>query len=264
MNKNPSKFFDPYEAFFNLPIVRLFLLGITTTAILLSLIIIYHSNLVFDFSYKGINNLLTIFKVPLGILATLIPVLAVLAANHISEQSKESNRLSKEQNTFTNYYHHIDIFSQYIASYKNTKTKITNPRKLHNTLFPDAKNGDYRVSDVEIIKIIKLLTSIIKPIKEYTREKYIRTEKQRMEMLDNTAKAIVLFGEFAEATFEGETTIRSPSTRKEFSEEHQMTLEVSWKLTKLLIYACSFDPHYDNSRLKKLEKGFSNLMISDE
>lgn len=267
MRNKPSKYFDPDKSFFNLFIVRLSIVSIAAASIAVSIIIIKNSNLEADLSYKGINQLLTIFKVPLGLLATLIPILAVFAANHISEQSKESNRLSKEQNTFSNYYSHIEFFTKYMETYESNRVTNIKSRKLHNFLFPLAKHGDYRISSSEVSKTIRVIIPLIKPIKLYAKNQSVKNLGAIEEkMLDSGIKALFLLMDFAEENIFDETkiSIKSSSTSEKFGEMFLLQLDAAWKLTSLLLHACSFDPHYDLSRLKKLETAFSTIMNSNE
>lgn len=267
MHKRTSKYFDPDKSFFNLFIVRLFIVTIAAVSIAVAIIIIKNSNLEADYSYKGINQLLTIFKVPLSILATLIPILAVFAANHISEQSKESNRLSKEQNTFSNYYSHIEFFTKYMDTYQSNRVTNINSRKLHNLLFPLAKHGDYRISASEISKIIRVIIALIKPIKIHMKNQSIKNlGPVKEKMLENGIEVFFLLRGFAEENMFDETkvSIKSRLTSELFADTFLAPLDSAWKLTSLLLHACSFDPHYDLSRLMKLEDAFSTIMNSNE
>ncbi|WP_049629330.1 hypothetical protein [Cellvibrio sp. pealriver] len=267
MHKRTSKYFDPDKSFFNLFIVRLFIGALAAASIAVTIIIIKNSNLEADYSYKGINQLLTVFKVPLSILATLIPILAVFAANHISEQSKESNRLSKEQNTFSNYYSHIEFFTKYMDAYQSNRVININSRKLHNLLFPLAKHGDYRISASEISKTMKVIIALIKPIKLYEKNHSVKNlESVKEKMLTSGTEIFLRLTDFAEENMFDETkvSIKSRLTSEQFADTFLVPLDSAWKLTSLLLYACSFDPHYDLSRLKKLEDAFSTIMNSNE
>lgn len=113
-----------------------------TTAI----IIIYNSELQPNYTYTGLNNALTIFKIPLGILALIIPIVALLAANHRSEQTKEQMYLASANNNFANFYKHTEEFESYLMEHEDDKIKVSLPRKFHRLAFPDAKRGNFTVS----------------------------------------------------------------------------------------------------------------------
>lgn len=89
-------------------------------------------------SHEGINELVSIFQIPLGIVALLIPVLAVYAANHRSEQSREIIRLTQIQNFFTNYYKHLEEFCNYCEKGSVFPGVKIDYRGLHNKLYPNA------------------------------------------------------------------------------------------------------------------------------
>ena len=143
MNKN---LFDPNTSFLNLRIVRQTFGYLLAIALTITVAIIYNDNLTANFSYAGFNNALTIFKVPLGILASIIPIIALLATNHRSEQTKEQIRLTNENANFSNYYKHTEEFEVFIEKHAlKDGLKVEYPRKLHKTIFPHAKKGNYRV-----------------------------------------------------------------------------------------------------------------------
>ncbi len=52
----------------------------------------------FAWSYKKINDLLTIFKVPLGFFAIIVPAVALVTANHRSQQTADQIKIQSEQN----------------------------------------------------------------------------------------------------------------------------------------------------------------------
>lgn len=85
----------------------------------LFILIIKNNSLIFLWTYEGINNLLIIFKVPLGILALIIPFIAVINANHRSKQTLLQLKEANLQNTFSNYFLHKKEFSIYIMGDPN-------------------------------------------------------------------------------------------------------------------------------------------------
>lgn len=157
-----KKLFDPEKSFFQLPIVwgTVFLFVIVAT--ILTAIILTNSNLQIDLSYTGFNLWITIHKLPLAILALLIPVIAVLAANHRSEQTKESISLTKSQNRFSNYYKHLEEFIKYTTKLeeKHSGLKI-NARKLHGHLFQNSRTGNYLIPEETLINLKKELQKAV-------------------------------------------------------------------------------------------------------
>lgn len=137
------KHFDPRESFFGLTVVKATFSIIVALSVIFSLIIIYNSDIDLDLSYKGFNRFVEIFKVPLGTLALLIPSVALLAANHRSEQTREQILTAQSQNNFSNYYKHIEEFDKYCKAHSDEGVIVQNPIKLHGIIFDGAKNGIY-------------------------------------------------------------------------------------------------------------------------
>ncbi|EJG1583068.1 hypothetical protein CIF45_RS22770, partial [Vibrio parahaemolyticus] len=108
-----SKYFNPHKSFISLPALWGVVVALSLFSLVLAFIIVANSELDVDLSFTGFNNFLTVFRVPLGILALIIPIVALLAANHRSEQTKEQIRVTNQQNNFANYYKHIEEYEKY-------------------------------------------------------------------------------------------------------------------------------------------------------
>lgn len=144
LNKNS---FDPQKSFFELNIVRWTAGTIFGIALLATSTILTFSDLSKDLSYNGFNQAITVFKFPLGVLATLIPMIALLATNHRSEQTKEQIKVASNNNNFTNYFKHLSEFESYIEKHKVQKDiNFKSLRNLHKLLFPQSKKGNFRAS----------------------------------------------------------------------------------------------------------------------
>lgn len=144
MEKN-FLFFDPNKSFLKLPVVWFFIFAILAVSFWCFYQIIENSNLVSDKSYAGFNNFFVIFKVPVLIASSLIPIITLLALFHKSEQSKV-------QNDFSNYYKHIEEFTNYINLFGDGKFKV-DVRKLHRRLYPMSKQGYLMISNEIISKL---------------------------------------------------------------------------------------------------------------
>ncbi|RZK61945.1 MAG: hypothetical protein EOO85_32820, partial [Pedobacter sp.] len=163
-DEDPSKIFDPHTSFLNLPAVR-YVCGIMLAIAAIVAIIIYiYTDLSWNFSSEGWNQALTTFKVPIGILAIIIPVIALLASNHRSEQTRRQISLTLQQigltsnqlemvtvnNGFANYYKHVEAFEEYVSEHgKGSQLEIAWPRKFHRRAFPGAKKSDYTVGEIK-------------------------------------------------------------------------------------------------------------------
>ncbi|WPC75855.1 hypothetical protein [Vibrio porteresiae] len=160
--KSTIKFFSPEKGFFELGIVR----G-TGVFILLSFVIgcfLIHRYLLKDGivveSVEQLNGLLVAFKLPLAFLAMSIPVGAIFAANHRSEQTKAQISLSAEQNKFINYYKHLEEFEDYCKKINLYSEDITKIRSLHNAIFPLAMDGSYIVTESYESAVRELILSL--------------------------------------------------------------------------------------------------------
>ncbi|MCC4774997.1 hypothetical protein AB4077_19335 [Vibrio cyclitrophicus] len=160
--KEKNIYFDPDTSFFELKIVRLTALVFITVFLIIFGMIIHKSNLwgKWNLTYTGFNNLLDYFKVPLGFLALIIPVGAVFAANHRSEQTKKQLALTHNQNLFTNYYKHVEEFEKFannrlerlltspiLKDCPDFESSVFDVRNYHAALFPRLiQTGENRVN----------------------------------------------------------------------------------------------------------------------
>jgi hypothetical protein len=142
---------DPLKSFIELPILWISITFLFIIALGLTLIIISNSSIELFGNYESINSLVDIFKVPLAILALIVTIIAILAATHRSMQTKEQILSTQKQNTFSNYFKHIEEFEKYISkSFDNKSIHFNNPRITHKYLFPNAFDGDYTINEIFI------------------------------------------------------------------------------------------------------------------
>ncbi|GAC33194.1 hypothetical protein [Paraglaciecola polaris] len=126
--------FDSGKNFFNLPVVWITGGVLVVSAALISWAIYDYENLIFCRSSDCFNYFVVAFKVPLGVLALIIPIGAVYAVNHRSAISIEQMRLSSEQNKFSNYYKHKEEFSAFI---KKNAGGADFPDQVHRLFYGD-------------------------------------------------------------------------------------------------------------------------------
>ncbi len=149
--------FNPKKSFFELPVVR-WAIGIhVVIASASALAILITGDYGFSPTADGFNRFLTDFKFPIGVLAMLIPVVALLATNHRSEQTREQIRVAESQNTFSNHYKHIEEFEKYAERYAEQfeNVKISNIRDLYAELFPASSVGKLSVSREYLGKVLE-------------------------------------------------------------------------------------------------------------
>ncbi|MDZ7660947.1 hypothetical protein [Thiohalophilus sp.] len=86
--------------------------------------------------------------------ALIIPIVALLAANHRSEQTKAQILSNNQQNIFSNYYKHIEEFEKYIeTNIDQTEMLIEKKRSCHRRIYPKASKGDFSVDEELAAKV---------------------------------------------------------------------------------------------------------------
>lgn len=130
-------------------------------------VIVYHTPLDWDLSGEGFNHFVQTFKVPLGLAALLIPGIALLASNHRSVQTRAQIIAAESQNNFSNYYKHLEEFEKYAGKHLATSqghSILRHVRETHKRLFPDAINGNLRVSPKLIATIERQVSDLLEVI----------------------------------------------------------------------------------------------------
>lgn len=184
--KNPV--FDPHKSLLELGIIRWAAVILLFAILIVIFTITNNGNFYWKPDYHGLNAAVEIFRIPLGIAALSIPIMAILAANHRSEQSREQMRLTGQQNIFSNHYKHIEEFEKYCIrfyermmendqrmkeSYKNAGGLLKmlasesfiyshvdpqNSRFLYKQIYPRSAQGDMAMSS-EFIESIDLFVT---------------------------------------------------------------------------------------------------------
>ncbi len=216
-NSNNPLLFNPNTQFFKLPILWIFISLILIVAFVITQSIISNTNLDLGDSYSSswFNNIVEKFQVPIGILALLIPIIAILNANHRSEQAKKQIEINQEQNIFANHYKHLDSFKAHveeiIKSHNLMYFEIISIVNLHKCCFPKSLEG-IRNLDKKLIDLInyqlstlynslksmgesdktqiseKLLLELISPINVIERELFIINQEDKnklFKIIDN-------------------------------------------------------------------------------
>ncbi|VXC71361.1 hypothetical protein [Massilia sp. 9I] len=156
-----NRWFDPHTAFLDLKIVRRTVTGIVLLMAIAAICILVNDRLIFDLSSDGLNTAATLFKVPIGIGTLSIPALALLAANHRSEQTRQQMALTLDQikrtdlqiniaqgqNIFSNYFKHFEEFENRYQKKEGVfdAAYVKDTHKAHRNIFPAARRGDLSV-----------------------------------------------------------------------------------------------------------------------
>jgi len=156
-----SSMFDPDKGFLELPIVQRALLLLFSLCSCLILFVAFTAARSFQFDAEGLSNLALLLKVPVGVFTLSLPVFALLAASHRSEQTKQQMALTRkqiersdqqiqiagDQSKFSNYYKHLEEFVKFCAvHFEDSPYAIAAPRKLHAAIYPSARQGDIHIS----------------------------------------------------------------------------------------------------------------------
>ncbi|MCQ8869738.1 hypothetical protein [Vibrio splendidus] len=152
-----SNIFDPHKSFLSLKIVRGAAIGLLLLAATIAIVIVCNSSLYFSWNYEGFNLFFSVFRFPLSVAALIIPIIALLAANHRSEQTKEQIRVTNEQNVFSNYYKHIEEFNKYLTDRVDKNIDL---RFAHHNIYPRASSGDYSISP-HLLNLLEYLDDLI-------------------------------------------------------------------------------------------------------
>jgi hypothetical protein len=159
-DKKSASWFDPHTAFLDLPVVRIVLITIAAAAALSFFAILWNGKYNFSFDSEGFNNAVTLFKFPIGLLTISIPALALLAANHRSEQTKRQMALtlnqiersdsqieiSHSQNRFSNYFKHHEEFDKRFKKNTESPPFAWSTSHLYGLIFPEARKGNLQLS----------------------------------------------------------------------------------------------------------------------
>ncbi|MEM1190703.1 MAG: hypothetical protein AAGI72_19375 [Pseudomonadota bacterium] len=115
------------------------------------------------------TEFLKIHRLPIGVLAALIPLLALVAANHRSIQSAANLKAQLAHNAFTNYYTHRDLFEHFALDKAGEAERHIDTHRLHQFLYPEGPAGILQIDpnlppafsllSINIIELWKLLSS---------------------------------------------------------------------------------------------------------
>lgn len=99
---------------------------------------------------EGFRNYLELYRLPLGVLAMAVPLVAVVSSNHRSTQAAANLQAQQRQNAFSNYYSHLQEFTAFYLSSPQIENAILrlkpeyepfDPRHIHSMLFPYLRDG---------------------------------------------------------------------------------------------------------------------------
>jgi hypothetical protein len=252
--------FPPESSLLSLAVVRWSIGILFVIALVMTLNIMYTTKeLAWNLSEDGYKTAADLFKAPIGIIFLAIPILALLASNHRSVQTKRqmtlTNRqieLASGQNLFANYYKHVEEFMKWCDHLKGVGS-VRSKRKLHRVLFPNAREGDFELSKAFLERFDLFLNVFSDNFNSYSRnrwasfhvERHIRefAEEHWLELPQVSEADLVFDTEFGKVRF-------PPSGLRGFIKER---LDFIKAVDELL----SFYPEYISSDIVKLAARFN-------
>ncbi|EPM6343851.1 hypothetical protein ACTN1H_004077 [Vibrio parahaemolyticus] len=245
------KWFHPEIGFFDLKIVRVTIIVITCTSIAISLLIIFNSDLKMNLSYIGWNNFITFFKVPLGILAILIPLGAIYATHHRSiqtlEQMKQTRmqlKMTASQNEFSNYYKHLEEFEKYCREHCD-KNVYQHRRSLYQLSFPNSRESHYSANKELVESVDHLIFELACDVNDHWLD---RDLTENITLQTEGLLAIIPTGRNLELLYQYKDVSESLYNRENLATKNMVTFHVSCCFLHLMmrdvIDACNFDTEF--------------------
>ncbi|MFZ6730608.1 hypothetical protein ACO0LG_01615 [Undibacterium sp. Ji42W] len=268
------KMFDPKKSLLELRIVQLAFVIPLIFSVAIAIAIICNTNLYFKFSADGFNEMFNLFKIPFGFLGLIIPLVALCASNHRSEQTKAQINQSAEQNHFSNRFKHLEEFEKhctknyYEEKEKNENSIKTSPpalasfsrnmaphihpkfvRKIYAKIYGEKPDVDFVMRE-----------SLQNEINEYIQNILVQTEsfkgKNQYEWQDSISNLYWLRKDFSEKY----NVTLPPELQKIFIthngfhtpfpvDELSSYLDNIFDVIEPLVVAMEFDTHYKQSSL---------------
>ena len=156
---NNKNYFDSNKSFFELKIVKNTGITIFTISTLISLIIFFNTDYTVCLTANCFNQFILDFRFPIGILALMIPIGALFAAEHRSKLTIAQIKSAESQNNFSNYFKHIEEFKKYIEN-ADFDSYVTNINETHACIFGESKDTDFELSDDKINDIVRMIKHV--------------------------------------------------------------------------------------------------------
>jgi|TARA_R100000655_G_scaffold1316_14_gene5107 hypothetical protein len=173
--------FDARKNFFNLWIVWTVIGFVTLVALVITFSITETMPPVCSGEpfHERINKLLVFYKVPIGIMALLIPLLASLNSAHRSEQTRVQIETANSQNLFQNHFKHIEEFEKYIKTHIPFADILIGVRQIYNKLFPGSRDGNFETSYDLRCFITEKSVLIIRSFENFNVSEFTNNEAER-------------------------------------------------------------------------------------
>ncbi|CAI0768873.1 Uncharacterised protein [Serratia fonticola] len=170
-----------------------------------------------DFSAKGYDAFLNLYKLPIGVLSLSIPFVAIVAHIHRTIQTSEQISTTRRKNAADSFFAHHKFMIEAInkiseknmSRFLNYKYKIEDPYHLYDNFF---KNSSYE-KGIDSSNINSLVDKIENEVENIKASLCIAKEE-----MDNKHLKITLLAEIMRAVKEIESilSIRVPTSRQKF------------------------------------------------
>jgi hypothetical protein len=191
------------------------------------------------------------YKLPMGILSLLIPLGAIYAAQHRSEQTIAQIKSSESQNNFVNYYKHLEEFKEHLID-SDVLDSCVNYRATHTILFKDSRDGNYAIGTEAQREIELFISNLYKGHRSLEKYSFAQLNSDETEARNSLILKITeireeisrLLGYFqlSKQHFSNEEQFKSKETQEILEDIVQTTsIYVSW-----LYHLTFFAPRTDN------------------
>ncbi|WP_196885386.1 hypothetical protein [Aureivirga sp. CE67] len=147
---------------------------------IISVILIYEETMYLSLTKDGFKNFMEWFQFPLYTAALAFPLGAFAVSNfrakqmHKSIETAQKNiELAQSQNTFNNYYRHLEEFKKRLEKLEEKfGISFFDKTELYHSLFPDNSPRYLNINGIsdDVNKIIETFYQVKKAIEEYHKE----------------------------------------------------------------------------------------------
>ena len=258
------KLFDPNVSFFSLKIVQLtFLINIVLVLISLTTIS-YVGKYEFDLSGAGYNFFIKEFTFPIGLLSTLIPIIAVFAVQHRSNQTIAQILESTRKNNFDISVRHYELFEIYLKDEgfsEHIKKHCVNLKRFHSSLFSEIYEGNVEITNEISAGLESSLKKINTSIINYQNIQNNQSSSEAEQELNSISKYIdellVLFDLNNSPTFHLSYTLKKDEIK--YLDALEQYVKELIEIFKFINSSFNFSHNYKTPPL--LHEGLTDLVL---
>lgn len=159
---------EPHKTLFETSLVRLCILIPTLFALGTAIIILLDPSTdsrIGLTNFEGIREIYRSLTIPFLILSLAIPLTALMAGHHRSLQSRHQIWIQDQQNIFSNYVKHRELFIEFVDGNKPFPEKFKSPNQIYELVFPQSSEGIFTPSQNISPKLQREIETIYKNLK---------------------------------------------------------------------------------------------------